>query len=383
MILVFRSKATKLACGFLLSYAVLHASITSLRAQTFQHFTISNIYIDASADTAIAARSIALSVGQRDAFQQLMTRLALSEYYSKLPSLDNAAIAALVQGLEIEEEKIGSARYLAKLTVNFKRDAIRSLMRNHRIPYSETPSKPVLVLPIYEVAGARNLWDEPNPWWTVWAERAQELSVVPFIMPEGDLRDVHIIGVEQALVGDRDSLEALYERYKVNDILVAHGVLRQDLVADIPRLTVNVYRHGAHNNSMTVESFSGKSRNKLDALLTSAVAKVAKNVEEGWKRMTMLRFDDQGYLSVSVPLNRLEDWVDLRDGLLDAAEITKVDTLEFNRNAAQIGISYFGTPLQLSISLAQRDLKLINESGFWTLKSEPGSKPKVPELSRY
>ena len=104
MILVFRSKATKLACGFLLSYAVLHSSIMSLRAQTFQHFTISNIYIDASADTAIAARSIALSVGQRDAFQQLMTRLALSEYYTKLPSLDNAAIAALVQGLEIEEE---------------------------------------------------------------------------------------------------------------------------------------------------------------------------------------------------------------------------------------------------------------------------------------
>lgn len=373
MILAVGSRAIRMALVCVIPHVAISAGITAAGAQTFDRFTVSDIAIDATADTAIEARGIALANGQRDAFEQLVRRLTLREYYPQIPRLDNAGIATIVQGIQIGEEKTSSKRYLAKLTVRFKQDSIRGLLRGRGIPFSETPSKPLLVLPIYEAAGARNLWDDPNPWWAAWEARARQASVVPFVIPIGDLADVRTLGANQALSGDSKSLAALYKRYQVEDILVAHAVLRQDLAAGIPRLTVTMHRHGPDDNSVVVESFSGVSRTMVDVLLERAANEVAAKIEEGWKRLTLLRFDDEGRLSARIPLSDLSDWVAVRSRLSDAAEISRIEILEISREAAQVALHYFGSPQQLAVSLAQRDLDLVEEEGYWLVRLKQNS----------
>lgn len=368
MIFAVGNRAVRIALVCVIPHVAYLAEISASCAQPIDSFTVSGIAIDSTAKTAIEARGVALSSGQREALERLMRRLTLREYFPQIPRLEDSAIASLVQGIEIQEEKTSSRRYLANLTVSFKKNEIRALLRGSGIPFSEAPSRPLLVLPVYEAAGARNLWDDPNPWWAAWQARAEHESVVPFIVPVGDLTDVATIGAQQALAGAVKPLAALAKRYDVEDVLVVHAVLRQDLAAGIPRLAVTMHRHGPEGSSVVVESFSGVSRTMVDVLLERAADEVATKIEENWKRLTLLRFENEGLLSARVPLSGVGDWVEIRSRLSRAAEISRVEILEINREAAQVALHYFGSPHQLAVTLAQRDLDLVEEEGYWFVR---------------
>ncbi|MCE2492510.1 MAG: DUF2066 domain-containing protein [Alphaproteobacteria bacterium] len=337
-------------------------------AQSSDSFSVSDVGVDAVAETATEAREIAVASGQREALDRLIRRLTLRENRLQIPELADAAIAPLVRGIEIEEEKTSSKRYLASLTVSFKKNEVRTLLRGNGIPFSETPSKPLLVLPVYEAAGARNLWDDSNPWWVAWQARSERDSLVPLVIPVGDLTDIATIGAQQALSGDDQPLAVIARRYGAADVLVAHAILRHDLAAGIPRLSVTLHRHGSESNSIVVESFSGVSRTMVDGLLERAAEEVASQIEENWKRLTLLRFEDEGMLSARVPLSGLVDWVEVRSRLSRAPEVSRVEILQVNREAAQVALHYFGSPQQLAVTLAQRDLDLVGEEGSWSVR---------------
>lgn len=355
-----------LVCVFLFSANLAEMSTPS--AETLDSFTIDDIAVDSTSETAIEARKLALALGQRKAFDRLMKRLILREKYSQLPHLNDAAIASLVYGIEVRNEKTSPRRYLANLDIRFKKNEIRALLRESGILFSEAPSKPVLVLPIYEVAGARNLWDDPNPWRAAWRARAQYAKVIPFIIPEGNLADVATLGADQALAGEKKFLAVLAKRYEVEDILVLHAVLRQDLAVGIPRLSVTTYWHGQKNSSVVVESFTGVSRTMVDVLLERVSDEIATKIEENWKRKTLLRYEDNSFLSARVPLSGLGNWVEMRSRLSQAAEISRVDILEINSESVQIALHFFGSSDQLKMTLAHRNVDLAEEDGYWVMR---------------
>lgn len=368
MILAVGNGAFRIALVCMFPYVAVFAGDSIARAQSSDSFSVSDVGVDAVAETAIEAREIALASGQREALDRLIRRLTLRKHRLQIPELADAAIAPLVRGIEIEEEKTSSKRYLANLTVSFKKNEIRTLLRGNGIPFSETPSKPLLVLPVYEAAGARNLWDDPNPWLVAWQARSERDSLVPLVIPVGDLTDIATIGAQQALSGDDEPLAVIARRYGAADVLVAHAILRHDLAAGIPRLSVTLHRHGPASNSIVVESFSGVSRTMVDGLLERAAEEAASQIEENWKRLTLLRFEDEGMLSARVPLSGLVDWVEVRSRLSRAPEVSRVEILQVNREAAQVALHYFGSPQQLAVTLAQRDLDLVGEEGSWSVR---------------
>ena len=350
-------------------HAAAFAGDPTARARPSDFYSVAGIHVDAVAETAIAARGIALASGQREALDRLIRRLTSRAYYPRIPRLDDAAIAALVRGIEIAGEKTSPNRYLADLTVSFRRDRVRTLLRGSDIPFGETPGKPLLVLPVYEAAGARNLWDDPNPWRAAWRTRAEVESAVPFVMPFGDLADVAAIGAWQAVAGDETALAAVARRYGVADVLVAHAVLRHDLATGVPRLSVTLHRHGSESGSVPVGSFRGASRTMVDALLKRAADEAASRIEDDWKHLMLLRFEDEGVLDASVPLSGLADWTEVRSRLSLAPEVGGVEILEINREAARIVLRHFGSTRQLAVALAQRDLDLVEEEGSWILRA--------------
>lgn len=340
-----------------------------VRAQASDFYSVADIAVDAVAETAIEARGIALASGQREALDRLIRRLTSRAHHSRIPGLEDAEIAALVRGIEIEGEKTSPNRYLADLTVSFKKDRVRALLRESGIPFGETPSKPLLVLPVYEAAGARSLWDDPNPWRAAWRAQAERDSAAPLIVPVGDLADIAAIGARQALAGDETALAAIARRYGVTDVLVAHAVLRHDLATGAPRLSVTLHRHGSESGSASAGTFGGASRTTVGALLKRAADEAASRMEDDWKRLMLLRFEDERVLAVNAPLSGLADWTEVRSRLSLAPEVGGVEILEINREAARIALRHFGSTRQLAVALAQRDLDLAEEEGRWSVRS--------------
>ncbi len=361
------------AVGVAVACVICVLGLGQATAQTV--YTVAGVEVDANAETAAAARNIALANGQREAVRRLLRRLTPRSRHEQLPVLDLAESTPLVASMEIQEEKRSTTRYLANLKFHFNKNSVRRLLRQSAIPFSETPSKPALVLPIYESAGARNLWDEPNPWRAAWRGVDVRDRFVPLVVPRGDLADVGTISVDQALQNDPDRIRAIALRYDVEDVVIVHGVMTQDLSAGVPRLSVTVRRMGPAADSTIVESFTGASRGAMAELLTFAAKEIAATIEEDWKHATRLEFGDQGRLSVSAPLSGLGDWITLRKRLNDAAAIEHVELRELTRRRAWIIVHHLGDPESLSVALSQRDLSLVQEEGFWIVRMSDKAKP--------
>ncbi len=339
-------------------------------------FTVSGVAVDAEAETAAAARGPALAEGQRRAFRRLIERLVLSADQLRRPELAEPALTALVQGIEIQEEKTSSTRYLATLTISFKKDEVRQLLRDRALRFSETVAKPVLVLPVYQVAGTEVLWDDPNPWRDAWLAQEKGDSLISVLVPAGDLADIGAISPLQALAGDRERLAAIAARYGVENAMVARALLRFDFSVGAPRLEVSLSQYGVSGDQLIIESFLGASREVVNALLDRAAREITLQLEENWKRDTQLQFDKKMRLSARVPLSSLGDWLVVRERLDAVSMVVGIELSSLSKSSAQVVLNYLGDPGKLAISLAQRDLELSEEDGFWMLT--PHQLPVAP-----
>lgn len=342
-------------------------------------FVVADVPVDVTATDANQARDQALNAGMRDALVRLLRRMAPQETYSRLPQPNPRDLSALVYGIEVKNERTSPTRYLATVTVSFKKDAIRALLQRTGIPFAETASRPVLILPVYAAAGATLLWDDPNPWRQAWGALGVRDSLSPMVLPRGDLADIATLGAAQAAAGDRARLNAIAGRYGVEDVLVAQATLRNEIGSRIPSIDVVLRRLGPSGEGTSIESYRGEPQESLQQLMTRAVAAIASGIEERWKRDTLLAFGNENRLSATVTLTTLQDLVAVRQRLEAAPEIRAIELSEVSGTSAQVMVRYFGDPSRLALALAQSGLVLSQNGGFWTLALRLGAPPRAAE----
>jgi hypothetical protein len=337
-------------------------------------FTVADVAVDVTAKAAAKARVKAHAEGQKRAFERLLNRLTLATDRDRVPALDSAGVAELVASFEVEQEKTSSVRYLATLTVRFKPNAVRSFLRGYGIGFAETRSKPLLVLPVYELAGARALWDEPNPWRKAWLELPPSDGLVPMIHPKGDLRDIAMIGAEQAVAGDDGRLRAIAARYGAADVLIVLARIQAPVYTPgtplgPPTIQVTVRRLGTVLIEQTrIETFTPANDETMEDALRRAAKLVAAEVADGWKRSNRLRFDTGNVLMVTAPIRSLADWLEIQRRLAGVAFIRTSDLIYLSRHAARLRLHFIGDANQLAVALAQSDLGLDRGPVSWFLR---------------
>jgi hypothetical protein len=339
-------------------------------------FEVKGVAVDVTAETATQAREQALAEGEGVAFRRLLERLTLRADHPRLPKPARRQVSAYVKDFAVAEEKTSAVRYLARLNFRFQAGPIRRLLMDAGLPFAETPSKPVLVLPVYRAAGALLLWDDSNPWREAWKAVPPVDGLVPLILPLGDLADIAAIGAEQAAKGDAQRLNAITARYGAGDALVAHGTFGVNAGLGRPELEVFVTRYGTALQEQTiVKSFSAAEGEGIDELLRRAAVELARQVEDNWKRDNVLRFESTAVAAVRVPIERLDDWLEVRKRLSGVAVVRRVERILISLDEMRINLHYFGGAQQLVLALEQADLAMSEESGEWVLVLAPSARP--------
>ncbi len=340
-------------------------------------FEVRDVAVDVTAETAAQAREQALAEGQTRAFRQLLERLTLRIEHGGLPELSSEEIAAYVNNFSVADEKTSDVRYLARLTFRFKHEEVQGLLSDFGFSFAETVSKPVLVLPVFQSAGALILWDESNPWRDAWAARPARQSLVPTLLPLGDLADIAAIGAEQAMDGDLQRLNAIAGRYGASDILVVFGVLRVDAAKARRVLEVYFTRYGKQLKEQTeVVGFTQEKDETVGGLLARASQELTFVVEDNWKRDNILQFERAGLISAVIPITRLKDWLNIRSRLKKIAVIRRAEMVLMSQGRVRVNLHFIGETGQLALALEQADLKLINQDGGWLLKPAAATPPK-------
>jgi hypothetical protein len=336
-------------------------------------YTVTGVPIDATAANAQQARDQAIVQGQRRAARLLLERLALRSDQPRLPQIDANALTNLVSGFQVANERTSTVRYLADLTVSFRPEGVRTLMREAGIPIAETPSQPVLVLPVWRSGNDLMLFDERSPWREAWLKVAAGKGLVPLLTPLGDIADLQAISAEQAAKGDQAALAAIAQRYGVNAVIVAQASAGANETID----QLIVTRHPIGGGQ--AQRIAVTPHRPPEALLATAIG-ISQEVEESWKASsTVAAAVDAGpgsALDINVPVRQLGEWIAIRKQLGTVPAVKNVAVRSLGVGAAQITVQHAGTPQQLQAALAQADLILVEEGGGWVLSARAAAQPR-------
>ncbi len=354
-------------------------------------FTVPGVTVDISAANANAARDKAIAQAQRTAWNTLYQRLVPGG--GRAPQVSDSDLLRLVQGFEIDDEKVSATRYLGSITVHFRPQAVRDRLGNvgaeanpgnaggilgntgnilgtpgagilgnagAATAYVEPPKQPLVVLPITMIDGRPVLWEDRTPWRDAWEARTPGgKSLVPLTVPEGEMADLQAIGVEDAVNGAPAPVAAIAQRYKASGVLVVKTELPGAGKSTQTTMQVEVIRH---NLDGTHETFTVPV--KVDAsdrpedTLTRAVTFVSAALDESWRRTNSVPTGAEQTLVVAAPINALEDWIEMRKRLATVRAVSRVDVLSLSRAQTLVALTFRGDTERLRQTLAQHGLDL-------------------------
>jgi hypothetical protein len=366
------------------------------------------VKVDATADSAAAARETARIDGQRRALAAVIERLSGASEPAKPPKLDDKAITDMVASFEVANEHMSAVRYVADFTFHFRPSKVRRLVRVVETPPAENGSKgppdkgpgdkspgdksstdsggkspaegaskptvesgnrPVVILPVYRDGSSVVLWDDPNAWRMAWSQRPAGSAPGRLVLPLGDAGDLAAIDAEKAGSGRPEALSAIAQRNSGSDAVVALATARrQDNKLAGLDVTVKRYRSG-HLVDTQASSFEANPAESEADLMKRAAESTAAEIESGAKRNAGARSDQPASLAVTVPITSLGEWVQVRDRLGSVGAIRKIDLLSLSRQEARIEVKYVGSQDQLKSSLAEVNLDLGGGDPVWRIQS--------------
>jgi hypothetical protein len=366
------------------------------------------VKVDATADSAAAARETARIDGQRRALAAVIERLSGASEPAKPPKLDDKAITDMVASFEVANEHMSAVRYVADFTFHFRPSKVRRLVRVVETPPAENGSKgppdkgpgdkspgdksstdsggkspaegaskptvesgnrPVVILPVYRDGSSVVLWDDPNAWRMAWSQRPAGSAPGRLVLPLGDAGDLAAIDAEKAGSGRPEALSAIAQRNSGSDAVVALATARrQDNKLAGLDVTVKRYRSG-HLVDTQASSFEANPAESEADLMKRAAESTAAEIESGAKRNAGARSDQPASLAVTVPITSLGEWVQVRDRLASVGAIRKIDLLSLSRQEARIEVKYVGSQDQLKSSLAEVNLDLGGGDPVWRIQS--------------
>lgn len=338
-------------------------------------FSVTGVEVDVTDKDAATARTRAIIEAQVKAFYQLAERLGSPEAAKRLQGMDARDIGRMLRSLSIEEERSGPGRYIGKLTVRFLPGKIRELLGRYGIDVVEEQAPPLVVLPLWKGPTGLVLWEE-NLWRKAWLDLKAEQSLVPIIVPLGDLQDTSAITPEEAAAGDAIKLESLMIRYEAKAVLVAiaepdpSGGIRAVMQGDSPLGKINFDKVYTAEDG-TLETAAAAAARRFDDVMLEKwrsvrlkVAAEARARAEAEQQTTRASRS----MPVAVPFSGIYQWNGIRARLLATPGVVGVDVSTIAENGAVIQLAFVDSVQDLQQALSGSGLRLVQASGTWVLQ---------------
>ena len=329
-------------------------------------FTAQSIPVDVTAGNVTDARERGLTQGRVAGYRKVIARIVAREDMDRVPQLNATQIIDLVRDFSIANERSSAVRYLADLTVRFDPFAIRRLLRNANIPFTETLSKPLVVVPMMrsDAAAPWLLWDDSNTWRAAWARVPQDLGLVGLIVPTGGRADAGALSLDQAVSKDLGALNALASKYNAGGVVIVTATGSGDTL----EINVSEVRSDlpAEDMALMQAPQAGQAR---DEFLTAAATSAAIAVQDSWKHRNRVAFGGTTQITVLVPVADLKDWLTVKKRLDDVPLIDRLDVQAMTKDRAQVTLYYAFAQRQLELAMSQHDLTLAQQNGVWIIQA--------------
>ncbi len=228
-------------------------------------FEVSGVAVDVAGKTADAARYGGWRLAQRKAWVQLSRRLGGGGTLVSDGTLDQ-----LVSGIVVENEQIGTTRYVARLGVLFDRNRAGALLG---VATDTDRSPPMLVMPVQWSAGVGQVVERRSDWQLAWARFRTGNSSIDYIRPTGAGIDPLLLTIGQTNRPGRGWWRTIIDQYGAADILIPSVRLYRQWPGG-PVIGQFEARHGPDNRLLGRFSLRVGSAQGLAQLLDAGVARL-------------------------------------------------------------------------------------------------------------
>ncbi len=327
-------------------------------------FAVQGVPVDVTSTDASTAKNQALMDVQVKAFFMLIERLGSPEIAAELAELKPDEIAAYLKSLSIEQENSSPGRYIGTFTVRFLPTKIYQLLSRYGVHVPTRQAAPIIVLPVLRESSGSKLWED-NLWRKAWLDLHAEQSLVPIIVPIGDLEDTETLTEEDALNGDPIKLEAIRRRYGASSLVVAvaepaegggiHAVISGD--TSLGRVTFD----------KTYTSETAKPEDSA-ALATQRFHAVMIEKYKQDEALASQNPDEPQSIAVSVPFGSPTEWNGIRSRILSTPNVTGVDVSTLSADGAVIKLKYTDNLPELQDNMQRTGLALSQIGQSWVIQ---------------
>jgi hypothetical protein len=345
-------------------------------------YIVANVSVDATDKDAVAAKAKGMEAAERDALAIVLKRLMPVSAYSQLPDLSQQNVDDLVGSVSIRSEQNSATRYLASLDVSFNSVAVKQLLDNQNIPYSETRAEAISILPLV-LDGDRVKGEGAEGWGQAWEGLDLAHSVTPatIIKPRENLT---ADTVKSVLGGDAQAFALMQSQYSYAPLVVAVGGVEGGKF--VTRLvgadSVGPINYGREDD------FSGSAKEAA-----RAAAQVAFGIIENRWKVTQDQMPapadartegGEGQpvgsqtgaavmprnVQAVVQFTGLKDWQEIRARLMQVAGIQALEVNALSARAASITFDYAGSLGKLQAALGQSGFAMDEKDGSFVLHSK-------------
>lgn len=175
-------------------------------------FLASGILVDVRGDNADDARTKGWREAQRKGWTQLYRKLNGSDG----PALGDSVLDGIVTAIVVEEEQIGPRRYVARLGVQFDRVRAGQILG---VSGRTLRSPPLLVIPVYSIAGIPQVFEQRSAWQRAWAEYNTGQSAIDYVRTAGTGADTLLLNAGQTGRRGRIWWRVILDQYGAADVL--------------------------------------------------------------------------------------------------------------------------------------------------------------------
>jgi len=326
-------------------------------AQAGAVYTATGIDVDVTGDVA-TLRDQAVLQGQRLGLQKVLAQIAPSDRVQALTLPSDDVISTWVQDFEIEQEKASATHYIGRFTFRFLADPVQQFLAGNNVAFAQAQTKRLLVLPIYtDETGNSTLWGPANLLMLPWGAKAPNVSLVPLVLPSGDISDSTALSATQALGGDTQRLAALAQRYGAAEVMVTEVKAAPVGPDGMQSFAVSATRYGRGATTQFNDTVSGDPAT-LEALLGQTADHTINWVQGQVRETNLVDASRQTAMMVDVPLTSLKQWVDIKKQLGGVPSLKSVRLVTLTKAMAVLDIAFLGDVPQFQRQLAQQDLAL-------------------------
>jgi hypothetical protein len=360
--------------AFLLWVVSATAVISPYTAHASDAVIKGEVEVDVIGKDAVDARSRAMSEAEGAALKQLLERFTSPQQaQAVIASLPASRISAMVQGVEVLNERISDRRYRAHMLVSFDGEEINKLINTASTDGSTVidapPSTAFGIIPIYEEGPRMQLWETDNPWLATWKTIGLEANSEGIVVPYGDNTDQLAITARNAGAATFSSLTSLTNRYGISQVIIVQAKFEAN-----PQMKVNVVKRriSRTQNEINMISYVADPDETKEMLLTRAAQDIVFQLQKMKERMPQGSFvgGERHNIMMLASISTMASWTDLKAKLTSLPLVEKVNVLAISPQQVDMDVHYRGTEESLETAIAAQHLRLVKHTNYWVISRD-------------